>query len=192
MSDGMKLASEKPRQESIDYYNLKHHPLADEFPMADEHELEGMKDSISKSGIRVPIDLCRGADGTLEILEGRNRYKAAKEVGHRFTPADFKEFIGTYEEARQYVYEVNFLRRHLSAAQKTEMVKKLIVKYPKMTTRKLALIAGVSHTTIANLRQPKEDKEFDTLAKAWQHASYAQQERFVETYRIDLAEMLKA
>jgi ParB-like chromosome segregation protein Spo0J len=183
---------ERPRQESIDYDNLKPHPLAEEYPMADDHEYEGLKVSIGKNGIRERIKLYRGSDGTPMILDGRNRHKAAKEAGHKFTPADFEDFTGTYQQAEVYVYETNNLRRHLSTAQKTEIVKKLLVKYPKMSSRKLSEISGVSHTTIANLRKPKEDKEFDTLSRAWQGANYGQQERFVEMYKIDLAEMLKA
>jgi Resolvase, N terminal domain len=63
--------------------------------------------------------------------------------------------------------------------------------YPTWPTRKLAALAGVSHTTIANLRKPKEeDPTYKALLAAWQKASEEAQTRFVEFYRIDLAEML--
>jgi len=79
-----------------DYSNLEAHPLAEEYPMADDHELAGLKRNIENNGIYTnnKIALYEG-----KILDGRNRYKAAKEVGHKFTVADFFEFIGTAEKA---------------------------------------------------------------------------------------------
>jgi ParB-like chromosome segregation protein Spo0J len=173
--------------EPINYFALVAHPLAELYPMADEHEFESMKESIRKSGIRTDwrVKLFEG-----KILDGRNRYKAAKEAGHKFTPVDFDQFSGTYEEAEAYVIDSN-RRRHLSPTQKAEIAKKLIAKYPNYHTRRLAQMAGVSHTTIATLRRPKDDKEYEALLRAWDKASFDQQERFVTEHRIDLAEMLK-
>jgi hypothetical protein len=67
MSEAVKLSAQ-PTPERIDYDNLKPHPLAEEYPMADEHEYEGLKVSIGKNGIRERIKLYRGPDGVLMIL----------------------------------------------------------------------------------------------------------------------------
>jgi hypothetical protein len=174
----------------LDYAHLQSHPLANEYPMADEHELAGLKESIKNNGIYTnnKITLYEG-----KILDGRNRHKAGQEVGHKFSADDFFEFIGTPEKAEEYVYTSNSARRNLTAEQKKAQALKLCEKHPGWSTRKLAELAGVSHTTIAELRKPKEDdKTFTSLRKAWLAANAAAQERFVKEFKIDVAEMLGA
>ena len=73
------------------------------------------------------------------ILDGRNRYAAGKAGGHQFTAEDFKEWIGTVEEAEAWVLETNLHRRHLTAKQKKEMVRARIKKCPGMSNRQIAL-----------------------------------------------------
>jgi ParB-like chromosome segregation protein Spo0J len=163
------------------------HELANIYPMCDEAELKGLRESIRANGIREPIKLYEG-----KILDGRNRYKAAQEAGHRFVPANFVTFSGTYEQAETFVLETNSLRRHLSAAQKQELVKRLIAQHPNWPVRKLAKLAGVSKSTISNLRQTKdEDEGFRELVKAWGAASDDQQDRFVAQFAVDLHELLR-
>lgn len=100
---------------------------------------------------------------------------------------------GNPDEAAVFANAVNNHRRHLSHDQKEKRAKELIAKYPAMSTRKLAVMAGVSHTTIAKLRQPPEDNgKLRTLVRAWTNADVIDQEQFVKTYRLDLDEMLKA
>jgi ParB-like chromosome segregation protein Spo0J len=194
--DRRQLPSAPKLEMASDYNNLEAHPLANEYPMADDHEFAGLKESIRRAGIRVPIKLYRGLpngqQGPLAIIDGRNRYKAAKEAGHKLKSADFEEFVGSYAEAEVYVDDTN-RRRHMTPEQKQERAKKLIEKHPNYSTRRLAEMVGVSHTTIANLRKPasKDDKGLETLIRGWQNANYDQQERFVEMFKIDLAEILR-
>ena len=170
-------------------YALPIHPLADEFPMANEHELASMQSSIKDQGILVPITIYH--DGMWTLLEGRNRREAAKAIGYKFKPTDFKVFEGDLAAAAAYVEACNGHRRHMSKEQKEARALRLIAKHPNLPTRKLALIVGVSHTTIANLRKGKEDTTLKTLLKAWAAASITAQEQFVATHRVDLAEILK-
>lgn len=65
-----------------DVAKLVAHPLADEYPMADPHEFEGLKASIKQHGIREPITLIVDTDSSCKILDGRNRHRAAMECGH--------------------------------------------------------------------------------------------------------------
>jgi hypothetical protein len=173
--------------------NLTAHPIADEWPMADPYEFEGLKDSIKKIGIQHPIVLYPDDGGKLKILDGRNRWQAAREVRYPFKPADFKIFLGTYEEAASYASAVNDNRRHMSKDQKEARVVRLLKKYPNMPSRKLAVMAGVSHTTIAKLRKPPaDDGKLKALLRAWENAGIADQEEFVRAFKIDLTEMLRA
>jgi ParB-like chromosome segregation protein Spo0J len=66
----------------IDVRILKPHDIANEDPLMNAAEFEALKVSIKASGIREPITLFRD-NGVLQILDGRNRYNAAKETGHR-------------------------------------------------------------------------------------------------------------
>jgi hypothetical protein len=81
-------------------YDYVAHPLANMFPMIEGQEFENLKTSIAKSGILEPIRTYQGM-----ILDGRNRYFAGKEVGHKFTAKDFKEWNGTLAEAGALPHE---------------------------------------------------------------------------------------
>jgi len=179
-----------------DMKGLKPHPEADIFPMADEHARAGLRESIRKHGIKAeePIVLTRVGtpNGEWQTADGRNRYASAEEIGHEWKLADVREFVGTYDELVEFIGQRN-LRRHMDGKAKEAYALRLIARYPGWPTRKLATLAGVSHTTIANLRKPKEeDPTYKRLLASWQSASEEAQARFVEFYRIDLGEMLKA
>jgi hypothetical protein len=166
--------------------NLSAHPLADMFPMiGDGPEFEGLKASIATGGIREPIKLFDG-----KILDGRNRYKAATSVGHKFTPLNFEEFKGTLAEAEQYVIDTNVHRRHLSAEAKADLVRRMLAKYPTKSDRKIAQLCGVSHPFVSKLRKPEGDPAFDKFARTWDDLSDQQRERFVVKFATDLRELL--
>jgi hypothetical protein len=175
----------------FDYDALPFHEIAEVYDLADEHERAGMRESLRKHGLLNPMWYWLW-NGQWWLLEGRNRYLCLKEIGHKFVPGDFKLFSGTYEEAVEFVAAQNNHRRHHTEAQKTEIAKRYIAKYPNYSSRRLALLAGVSHTSINTLRKPpKEDPGYANLEEAWNRASYEQQERFVVAYRIDLVEMMR-
>lgn len=66
------------------------HPLAETWPPLSTSEFEDLKASIQAVGVRHPIMLYEG-----KILDGRNRYRAAKEVAlpsrQRPTPATIRK-----------------------------------------------------------------------------------------------------
>ncbi len=180
---------------TLDWANLPYHRLANEYDMADEHEQAAITESIKANGFFAdePIMLFREDGKTWEITDGRNRHFCGNKAGHAWTGANFVEFTGTLAELEKIIRAKGDARRHMSAAQKEKRVKALLLKYPNMPSRQLAKMAGVSHTTIANLRKPKEeDPTYKALMGAWTRASMDAQERFVEACKIDLAELLKA
>ena len=164
------------------------HPLANMFPMIEGQEFENLKASVAKSGILEPIRLFQGM-----ILDGRNRYTAGKACGHQFTTKDFKEWIGTIEEAETWVLETNLHRRHLTAKQKQEMVRERIKRFPQMSARQIAKQLGVSHTMVADERErltnPPELKAFQEFKKTWEGLSDEYRKAFVKEFNIDLCDL---
>lgn len=88
------------------------HPLAEAFPMLTGRDMADLSRRIGRQGLRNPIVLFEG-----KVLDGRNRLAAceAASVRPRFT-----EFKGNEEEAREFVWDQNGERRHLTPAAKVQ------------------------------------------------------------------------
>ena len=86
---------------------MKAHKFADIFPMIEGNELEVLKNDIKEQGLLNPIITYED-----KILDGRNRYKACKEIG--FKP-NFQEYKGT--TPLEFVVSLNLKRRHLTQSQ---------------------------------------------------------------------------
>ena len=186
MTNVAKLA---PVAEGPTFLDYIAHPLANEFPVIEGKEFKDLCDSIAKLGILEPITLFQGM-----ILDGRNRYRAAKEVGYAFTARDFKEFFGTPEEAEEWSLEVNSKRRHLTPKQKQEMVRNRIRKYPGKSARQIAKALGVSHTMVADIKEamlnPPEKKRFDAFRREWEDFDDPYREAFVREFLVDLRDLI--
>ncbi len=170
-------------------HDLEAHPFACQFDMIDDvPALDGLKASIRKEGILQKIVIFED-----KILDGRNRYKAASEVGHCFTPADFELFKGDREKAKAYVNDANIHRRHLVKEQKGALVQKALAANPELSNRQIALRCGVSHALVNTIRRAKpkdDDPAYTSIRKAWERLADHQRERFVADFASDLAEML--
>jgi ParB-like chromosome segregation protein Spo0J len=171
-----------------DFLNFTAHALANMFPMMEEREFQELKRDIQAQGILEPIRLFEG-----KILDGRNRYAAAKACGHTFTLSDFVQWEGTPSEAEQWVISTNLHRRHLSAKQKQQMVRERIVRPPEMSNRQIAKLLGVSHTMVADERErtlnPPELKRFADFKRTWEGLSDEHREMFVREFNRDIADI---
>lgn len=86
----------------------KFHEYSEIFPLMVKEEYDQLRESVRERGLNHPIILFEG-----KILDGRNRYLACKaEKVELF----YKEYEGN--DALQYVFDVNFHRRHLSQSQR--------------------------------------------------------------------------
>lgn len=164
-----------------DYSNLAYHDLAVIFPLIDGDAFEALKASIQENGIRDPIILFGG-----KILDGRNRYRAAKEIGYAFSDKDFKVLSGSLSQAEALVSDVNIHRRHLTPKDKENAARDLLARHPDYSSRQIAKLCGLSHVTIANYRKPREDKKYAAFREAWGKLDDAQRERFVSEVRFEL------
>src|SRR6516164_1990971 len=168
----------KPRDDEAqpDFLGYVAHELADLLPMIDGVNFENLKADIAKNGILEPILLFEG-----RILDGRNRYRAAKALG-KVRAGNFKTFEGTYVEAEAYVFSTNFLRRQMTNAQKQEVIRKMIEKYPDDSNRQIARRCGISsHASVGSVREkmlaPSPDqKKFTEFCKIWDALSEIRRE----------------
>ena len=96
---------------------LKHHPLAECFPMLSNPELQELADDIKVNGLRQNIVVYEG-----QILDGRNRYAACQVVGFPIENA-ITQFEG--RDPVEYVISANLRRRHLDVAQRAMIAEQL-------------------------------------------------------------------
>jgi hypothetical protein len=97
-------------------------PLCEIFPLIEGKEFTELVKDIQENGLREPIQL--DADG--RILDGRNRYRACQEA-LRPDPERFVKWKGkaTPQRYAEFIASRNIVRRHLTAAQRAQMVVKL-------------------------------------------------------------------
>jgi ParB-like chromosome segregation protein Spo0J len=83
---------------------MKHHPIADVWPMMDEAKIAELADDIRKNGQLIPVWLYDG-----KILDGRNRWAACKIAG---VEPKTKEYTG--DEPTAFAVSLNDRRRHMN------------------------------------------------------------------------------
>lgn len=86
------------------------HEAADAFPMMPPQRFSELKADIEKHGLRQPITLCDD-----KVLDGRNRYRACRELG---IEPHCKIFDG---DPWAYVWSLNGQRRDLSEDQRAQI-----------------------------------------------------------------------
>ena len=93
------------------------HEVCTLFPQYTHEEMVALSDRIKKFGQRKPILTFKG-----KICDGRNRHEACLMAG---VEPKFEEFVGTEEEMREHVIDLNLHRRHLSESQRAIIAAKL-------------------------------------------------------------------
>lgn len=93
------------------------HDYANLFPMLDAAGQDALRADVQVHGVREAVIQFEG-----RILDGRNRYMAARDLGLDFPVA---EFVGTPAEALAYVLSTNLHRRHLTESQRAAVAAKL-------------------------------------------------------------------
>jgi hypothetical protein len=126
---------------------LAYHRLAELFPLLEGEEYDQLCDDIEEHGLREPIVICDG-----DILDGRNRYRAcvARKVEPQFR--ELPESIDPFD----FVVSANLHRRHLTPAQRREVVDAVLKQMPEKSNREIARKTGVSHPTVASAREDLE------------------------------------
>ncbi len=99
-----------------DYNDLDHHVLNQVFPVMDDGDLELLGKDIKENGLRHAITLYEG-----QILDGKNRYLAARRAGVNLAADDFVTFDGDWDGAKLYVINMNLNRRSLTPTQRAHV-----------------------------------------------------------------------
>jgi ParB-like chromosome segregation protein Spo0J len=131
-------------------FEFKFHPLADIFPMIEGSDLAALVTDIDARGLIEPIVLFEGM-----ILDGRNRYEAAKRAKIKFTEQSFRQ-LSEGQDPKAYVISANIHRRHLNAEQKRDLLAQLIKASPEKSDRQIADVAKVDHKTVGAVREGLE------------------------------------
>jgi ParB-like chromosome segregation protein Spo0J len=185
----MSTVTKLPVTEGATFLDYIAHPLAALMPMMDDDAFTNLKADISRRGIEHAMTTYQGF-----LLDGRNRYRAAKELGLALTAANFKDFTGTPAEAEAFVISANLHRRQLNNKQKQEFAQKMIAKYPQESDRALARLTSLSKNTIAAARLAlacsPEKRKFDAAVKTWDGLTDQQQVAFVLMFERDIRDIL--
>jgi ParB-like chromosome segregation protein Spo0J len=104
--------------------DLKFHELANIFPLLTGEPLQELASDIKANGLREPITLLWD-----QILDGRNRYNAAKLAGLNLASESFQHFNG--DDPVAFVISKNIHRRHLTNDQRAQIAAELYEKLPK-------------------------------------------------------------
>jgi hypothetical protein len=168
---------------------VKIHPAADMFPMMSQAELQELARDIGEHGLRSGVvfwtpESMANANGRkrpeeLYLLDGRNRL-AAIELAYEddeeraeamrdaiyIDPSQEGSATLLYSEVDPYAYVVsaNIRRRHLTAEQKRELIRKLKELSPDLSIRVIAQATGASKSTVQRTLDAALDVPFGTPA----------------------------
>jgi hypothetical protein len=153
--------------------------------MIEGNAFEELKRDIAAQGILEPIRLYQGM-----ILDGRNRYSAAKAVGHNFSMDDFVQWEGTLAEAEAWVISTNLHRRQLTTKQKQDLITQMVRKNPSLSDREIARQLGVSNSTVGTARDrlvnSPEVRRYEQFKSQWKKFSDAECMTFVRDNLADV------
>lgn len=103
------------RLESCPPEPVRFHDYANLFPMLHGEALDALREDIRLHGVREPVVFLDGA-----ILDGRNRYQCARDLGAEYPRVEYEG-----DDPLGYAISRNLHRRHLSESQRASVAAKL-------------------------------------------------------------------
>jgi len=132
------------------------HPAAELFPLMTPEELRELAADIAKNGLRERVTFYDDPRLGVCLLDGRNRLDALALLGDAFSLEGPHCLIGKDRcqpfDPYAFVISKNLHRRHLTPAQRRNVIAKLLALNPAKSNRAIAASAGVSHVTVAAVR----------------------------------------
>lgn len=137
---------------------MKIHKFSNIFPIMNDKEFKELKKDIEEKGLLEPIVLFEE-----KILDGRNRFKACKELNIK---PKFKKYDG--DNALGYVISVNLKRRHLNESQKSLVALKYKPLFEEEAKKRQQLRKGKQAGATVELIPPLEEgKARDKLGEVF-------------------------
>jgi len=130
-----------------DVFQTPIHPAALLFPELPADELKDLADDIKKNGQMYRIIVQDG-----KILDGRNRLKACKLAG---VEPEFTRPVDRVDPL-DFVLSSNLHRRHLTPAQRREVIAAVLKQRPEKSDRHVAKQTKTSDKTVAAVREKLE------------------------------------
>lgn len=167
---------------------MKHHPIADVWPMMDEAKLHELADDILKNGQLVPVWLYEG-----KILDGRNRWAACKIAG---VEPKTKEYTG--DEPTAFAVSLNDRRRHMGKSALAAVAAELEPHFAKDAKRRQRASGGdkvseKARAVVEKVPQPVSVKAREEAAKSvGVNDRYVSDAKKVKTEAPEVFERLKA
>jgi ParB-like chromosome segregation protein Spo0J len=125
---------------------LKLHPAVELLPHMSEDEFEMLKDDIADNGIQEPVVVHNNT-----ILDGRHRFRAAKELKLKEIPVTIEDKDYSEEDIKSLVLSLNLKRRHLNPGQRTLIV--MDINEGKKVSRDTILkLSGVGIATLKRVQ----------------------------------------
>lgn len=116
-------------------------------PPLSAEEYAALKADIAEKGVLVPV--VRDQHGNL--IDGHHRSQIADELGVTYR-VDVVQ-VQNEEQARSLARMYNLARRHLTRAQKRELIADEITADPNRSDRAIARVCGCDHKTVASVRR---------------------------------------
>jgi Transcriptional activator, adenine-specific DNA methyltransferase len=129
-----------------------HLPPFQVMPPPSAEDRSALEESIIRHGVLTPVEY----DEQGNILDGHTRVEICKSLGLVDWPRFVRKGL-TDAEKRTFAREVNVARRHLTAAQKRELVEGQLRDTPSISSRAIAAMLGVDHKTVTAARKRLED-----------------------------------
>ena len=108
------------RYEGTPPVGVRFHEAANVFPMLAGQALDDLRADIKAHGVREPVVFLDGA-----ILDGRNRYMAARDLGIDYPRREFGSWDTDGDDPVAFVISLNLTRRHLTESQRASAAARL-------------------------------------------------------------------
>lgn len=126
------------------------HEISSYLPLLEGEEFDALVEDIQQFGQVEPAILFDG-----KILDGRNRYRACKQLGIELEVREWKPSEATGMTPLQFVISTNIMRRHLNHAQRSEIGLLLLKEEEKIAEERYRETVG---------RPKKSDKQEDQIS----------------------------
>lgn len=138
------MSKAKPRKATKKYL---FHELSSYLPLLEGEEFDALVEDIRQFGQIEPVVLYEG-----KILDGRNRYRACKQIGIELEVREWKPSEATGMTPLQFVISENIMRRHLNTAQRGEIGLLLLEEEEKLAQER--------QKELAKLKKRDEEGKF--------------------------------